>query len=192
MMDNATFNELLVQAHKHCVERLINITNSKADAEDVFMDAMYAFWKNWQAGKIKHHNNLKGLIFVMAKNLWYNKKRKEQRSAVKEYATAPENISIYEGYNSDIYEEVSYNPLIKSELAALNDTENKARQKAFNAAMQRLDEKCQTLLKQSIVYKVRLKQLREKLGFVSVDAVKMAKHRCKKTLIKYYKAATNK
>ena len=181
-MDPNDFKQWLVSAQQYCMPRLLRLTSSKADAEDAFMEAAFQFWQDLQAGKIKDNRNLKGLLFVMAKNIFLGQKRKQNRKSFREYPTDPQLLHTYEG-NSD----ESYDELVQKEEKDQSLLADQQRKKAFDKAMKTLEKKCQNLLMKFIGHNVRLKELQESMGFSSTDAVKTAKYRCKKKLVDSFK-----
>lgn len=182
-MNQESFKQLLKDAYAHCIPRLMKLTNSKADAEDVFMESMYQLWQSVQEGKLKHRGNLKAFIYVNAKNKWLNKHRKAKGGKTKIYSAAPETLSTHENTDGNHPYDDSFDPLITAENQAQINLENQKRQAALNTAMKQMGKKCQSLLIQSIVHKKKLKDLQKSLGFVSINAIKMAKSRCRKALM---------
>lgn len=186
-MVEVAFKELLVKANAYCLPRLIKLNASKADAEDAFMEAMYVFWEDEKAGKIKHRDNLSALIYVMAKNIWLMQKRKARRGQLQEYATDPADFKVIEGKTIGNDGAEDFDALIRSENEQVALEEKLKRELAFQHAFKQLSEQCRELLLKFIVEKVRLKELQEAMGFPSADAVKMAKYRCKRSLVGYFK-----
>jgi RNA polymerase sigma factor (sigma-70 family) len=178
-MDETSFKQFLVKAHRYCLPRLKRLTDSEADAEDVFMEAAYQFWKDLQTGKINDQRNLKALLFVMAKNKYISLMRKRKRKSLQEYSTDPQIIHLHERGDAS----ASFDQLVQAEEAQEAFLANEERTKAFQKAFQRLEKKCRELLEQFILEKKRLKELQQQLNFPSADAVKMAKYRCKKQLV---------
>jgi RNA polymerase sigma factor (sigma-70 family) len=178
-MDETSFKQFLVKAHQYCLPRLKRLTGSEADAEDVFMEAAYQFWKDLQVGKIKDQRNLKALLFVMAKNRYLSLMRKRKRKSLQEYSTDPQIIHLHERQAAN----ASFDELVQAEEAQETLLANEERSKAFQKAFQRLEKKCRDLLQQFILEKKRLKELQVQLDYPSVDAIKMAKYRCKKQLV---------
>ena len=192
-MDKESFRQFLKEAYDYCIPRLVRLTKSKADAEDAFMDAIYQFWKDLQENKVKHKGNLKALILVSARNKWLNKNRKEKGGKTKVYSSPSEVIQTHldnkEG--SSVSDEESYDPLIRAENQAELNHQDEKRKKAMNEAMKKLGKKCQSLLVQSIIHKKKLKELQTTLGYVSINAIKMAKVRCRKSFIQHFETIQN-
>jgi len=186
-MHKTEFDKLFHEAHDYCIGYLLKITHSKVDAEDVFMDAIAMFWVLYKQGKIKHQSNLKAYIATMAKRLWFEKKRKEERH--KEYSQAPEIVVQQAEANTNFNDTAVFDLLIKAETEQAQSTQLQARKKAFNAVFTTLGKKCQQLLISTIVYKIKMKDLMSTLNYGSVQTVKDAKYRCKKELIKKVREA---
>jgi len=189
-MNEGEFKRFLVEAHSYCMPRLTRLNAPEHEAEDAFMEAIYQFWSDISAGKVKHDSNLKALVFVMSRNRWLGQLRKSKRGNLQEYSTNPmEMLNLDQ--QSYVSKDVSqFDLMVKKEEEEERDLEKSRKNKAFQEAFQQLSGKCQQLLLQFIVEKQRLKDLQQSLGFISVDAIKMAKLRCKKSLVKYYKQIT--
>ncbi len=186
-MNEGEFKRFLVEAHKYCLPRLIRLNAPQHDAEDAFMESIYQFWRDMQDGKVSHTGNLKALVFVMSRNRWLGHIRKSRRGNLKEYNTDPVDLlnmdlQAYAGQDAE-----NYDKLVQQEEVAAAAGKKKQEQATFQQAFQQLNEKCRQLLLKFIVEKTRLKELQKTMGFVSTDAIKMAKMRCKKSLVKYYK-----
>ena len=153
---------------------------------------MYGFWKEEKAGKLKHRDNLPAFIFVMARNIWLMQKRKAKRGQFQEYATDPQDFAFLENKAGPPQEEAAFNALIRSEEEEAAWEQQQQRDLSFQRAFQQLSEQCRHLLTQFIVEKVRLKDLQQQLGYSSADAVKMAKYRCKKNLVRFFKQQQGK
>ncbi|MCB0642122.1 MAG: sigma-70 family RNA polymerase sigma factor [Phaeodactylibacter sp.] len=180
-MDDSAFKAFLLKAHAYCLPKLNRLTQSAADSEDVFMEAAYQFWKDLQSGKIKNQRNLKALLFVMAKNRYISLQRKRKRKSLQEHSTDPQLIHLESAAHQP--QGNIPDPLVEQEEAAAEAQVQQHRQQAFDRALQQLDAKCRELLLRFIVEKERLKDLAQSLGYPSVDAVKMAKYRCKEKLV---------
>ena len=186
-MHEAEFDKLFHEAYDYCIGYLRKITHSKVDAEDVFMEAIAMFWVLYKKGKIKNQSNLKAYIATIAKRLWFEKKRKEEKH--KEYPQAPEIVVQQAEANTNLNDSTVFDLLIKAETEQAQNAELQARKNAFNNVFTTLGKKCQQLLMATIVYKVRMKELMETLNYGSVQTVKDAKYRCKKELVKKVQAA---
>ena len=183
-MDENSFKAFLAKAQPYCMSRLQKLTQSKATAEDVFWEAAFQLWRDFQMDKVKNQRNLKALLFVMAKNLYFNQIRKNKSKP--EYSTDPQQMPLMEGAagGSTSLNEVDH--LVKAEETESQLKADQQRNQAFQKAMKKLGEKCQQLLTKFIVEKQRMKTLQQSLGYPSANAVKMAKLRCKKKLITFF------
>lgn len=184
-MHDTEFDNLFHEAYDYCIGYLLKITHSKTDAEDVFMEAIAIFWVLYKQGKINHQNNLKAYIATTAKRIWFEKKRKQERS--KEYSQAPEIVAQQAETNTNFNDLAVFDLLVKTETELAQNAQRQARKANLKAVFQTLGEKCQQLLMETIVYKVKMKDLMETLNYGSLQTVKDAKYRCKKTLIKKLK-----
>ncbi|MEN0004336.1 MAG: sigma-70 family RNA polymerase sigma factor [Bacteroidota bacterium] len=184
-MDRNSFDQFVVKAHEQCIPSLIKLTGSRADAEDVLMEALYKLWINLESGKVKHQANLKGYAFTMAKNIWINQKRK----SVREYSTDPHELPLHENQPMPYASGEEFDPIVFQEEEEAALSLKLQEEKALHKALKKLDTSCKNLLTNFIVKKYSLKKLQEKMGLASTNAVKTAKYRCKKKLIALYKEA---
>lgn len=181
-MNKTEFDQLFHEAHDYCIGYLLKITHSKADAEDLFMEAIAMFWVLYKKGKIKHQNNPKAYIATIAKRLWFEKKRKKEKN--KEYTQAPEIVAKQAEANTSLNDTAAFDLLIKGEVEQAQKAQHQVRKSNFKTVFSTLGKKCQQLLMATIVYKKKMKELMGVLGYGSIQTVKDAKYRCKKTLIK--------
>ena len=189
-MNEGEFKRFLVEAHTYCIPRLTRLNAPEHEAEDAFMEAIYQFWSDINAGKVKHDSNLKALVFVMSRNRWLGQLRKAKRGNLQEYSTNPMEMLNLDQKTYATKDATQFDLMVKKEEEEEKDLEKNRKKEAFQKAFKQLSDKCQQLLLQFIVEKQRLKNLQQSLGFISVDAIKMAKLRCKKSLVKYYKQIT--
>ncbi len=181
-MDNKAFKELFMECQPYCVKSLVKMTSSKADAEDAFMEAISKFWLLQQQGNVKHQNNVKAFVLVMAKNIWLQKKRKNKNH--QEFAFEQDIMEQRQAQQMDVHDEASFNELLQTEILEAAESEKQQRIQSFNSVFKSLSDKCQQLLKATIVYKKRMKELQDTLGLATTQTVKTAKYRCKKNLMK--------
>lgn len=184
------FNRFFTDCYTSFMPQLIGMTKSEDAAKDAFMDAMYKLWKMLVQGDMPYRANLKGYVFVMVKNEWLQVKRRQKKMPM---AHTLEDSDVEQFFikamNLDDVE--SYNPLIASETATEMEQQKQAKIQAIVTAFAQLGKKCQRLIRDTTVYKVKLSLLQKELGYASYNATKVAKHQCKMALIKKYTALMN-
>jgi RNA polymerase sigma factor (sigma-70 family) len=176
MLNTSTFNEFYTQAWRFCKPRLRKLTSNEADVEDVFAEAIARFWVNSQQGKVQHNGNHEALVYVMARNLWLGNYRKNKGIYL-------DSIDAQTGLEAELQIADNELDMLNGWIATADKTEQ---DEAINKAWQKLDEKCQTLLTATIVYKEKQEDLAEKLGMKNTDTIKASKYRCLQYLKKFY------
>ena len=181
-----SFNQFFAECYPVFIRQLTGMTQSEAAARDAFMDALYKFWKKLVNGELGYRENLKGYLFVMAKNEWLQRKRTEKKQAT--FTLQADEVELYLAKQPDNKEEENYNPLLQNELDKLLNKKQQQRVLAISAAFEELGEKCKRILRDTIVYKIKLKSLQHELGYASYNALKVAKYQCKASLLKKVQA----
>lgn len=173
--DDRGLRSVFEQGNKYCVLTLIKKTNcTKADAEDIFMDAILIFRENILNGKLQQLSNLKTYLFGICWNLWrdlnYARKRwqREENEVQRQLylALEPETKG-----------------LSTLELDELK-TEAEEQLKWVQRALARLNENCQKLLKLVYMEKRKYEEVAHMMGFASANVVKVSKYRCHQKWVK--------
>jgi RNA polymerase sigma factor (sigma-70 family) len=173
-MNPTDFRAFYLQCWKHCKPRLLNLTTNMADIEDVFAEAIARFWVKYQQGEIQHQDNLNGLVYVMAKNLWLNQLRKRQQFEPT-LSLDDDNRPIQTGGEWD------------EAILKLTESPNEDQQtEMLTRAWKKLENKCQELLKATVIERERQQELLAKMDYKNTDTVKAAKYRCLQSLKKLY------
>jgi len=151
-------------------KHVCNNGGSLEDAFDVFQDALMVFYKlvvteKYDSEKYKVH----GFVFAISKNLWINLIKKRINSTKREKLVA----------NDDL------------EPSILENLIDKERKSTLDLLFQSMGEKCTEILTMFFYHKYSLKEIAQKLGDMSEDAVKVKSHRCKKLLANKVKANKN-
>jgi RNA polymerase sigma factor (sigma-70 family) len=177
-MNPTDFRAFYSQCWKHCKPRLMNLTSNMADIEDAFAEAIARFWVKYQQGDVRNEDNLNGLVYVMAKNLWLNQLRKQQQFAPTLSLNDDERPVQVGGEWDDAI------------LKLIEPTESGQQTESLAKAWERLENKCQELLKATVIERERQQELLVKMDYKNTDTVKAAKYRCLQSLKKlYYQAA---
>lgn len=175
-MNPTEFRAFYNDCWKYCKPRLRNLTTNQADIEDVFAEAISRFWVNAQQGKITHADNHFALVYVMAKNLWLGKLRKEKR---------------FTGVSIDARNDFDFElqlPTDEQDFLSkmIQEKDDYHQEQSIKSAWEKLDTKCRDLLNATIIYKERQDELIEKMNFKNTDTVKATKYRCLQYLKKFY------
>lgn len=148
---------LLPKVKKHVLAN----SGSLEDAYDVFQDGVMVFYKLVVTGKFDDDKySIHGFVFTICKNLWINLVKKRASTQNRE-----QNVE------KDAFDQ--------SVLENIIDTE---RAEALHQVFQSLGDKCTEIMTLFFYHRLSLKEIAEKLGDMSEDAVKVKNHRCKKML----------
>jgi len=146
------------------VKKYIRSNNGKGeDAEDMFQDALVILYKYIKTGQYDESYSLGGFLMTVCKNLWINKAKKDSR-----------NVRI------DKYDMPDHNDVV-------DDMITQEREKMVADAMSELGPRCQELLMLSNFEKLSSREIAEKMGFESEDAVKTRKYKCMQRLMEIVK-----
>jgi RNA polymerase sigma factor (sigma-70 family) len=110
-------------------------------------------------GKYNQEYELAAFLYVICKNLWTNKIKREKRISY-----LPENY--------DIDDKFDFSDHIVT----------KEKKQVLNEIIEKLGGKCYQLLQYSIFFKYKPDEIIAKMGFASVNAVKTQKYKCKQKL----------
>lgn len=133
-------------------------SGSQEDAEDMFQDAILALFKMIKSGKYNTAYELEGFLYSVARNLWINKAKREQRKL----------------------------PLLEGMEWASPDTLSilsKERENIVNETFGKIGDRCKQLLTLVIYFDHSMKELCEKMGFPNENAAKTQHYKCKQRLI---------
>jgi RNA polymerase sigma factor (sigma-70 family) len=151
------------------IRKLINTgTEKEENAKDVLQEALLVFYKHVLTNKFDEQYEIAGFIYRVAKNLWLNQLKKDQRFV----ELKPETIENIKDTN------------------ILDQIGTKERKELVQKLFDQLDEKCKELITYSLYEELSMKEVAEKTGHTSANAATVAMHRCKKYLmdqVKKYK-----
>ena len=136
------------------------------EAQDIFQDAVIAFYKYVRMNQFKEGNNVTGFIYSISKNLWINRVKQKNRMVV--------NIEKHE--NNFIEENDFFSQIISNERA------NKIQE-----ILSQLGERCKELLTHSIYDRMTMEEISKKMGFNNADTAKTKHYKCKQRLIELVK-----
>ncbi|MBQ4818909.1 hypothetical protein [Aquimarina sp. MMG016] len=165
------FDRFLKDLFEQLKPKLLSLTQSRQEAEDIFIAAMQKFWERFVIRQEKIPENSMGYIFVMCKNNWLISKRHPWNSIVlKEVLSEDHKLNDQHNLNAD-------DPMENLEVEWLQ-------KRALSQALDTLSEKCKTLMQSEMDPNTKLKDLQRQLGFQNYQALVQAKYNCKKRLIK--------
>jgi len=133
------------------------------EAQDIFQDAVIAFYKYVTENKFKDGNSVAGFIYTISKNLWVNRVKQKNR---------------FEG-NVEVHANVHAEEMEIQTRDTSSDREAK-----INEILSQLGDRCKELLTYSIFYKMSMEDISIKMGFNNADTAKTKNYKCKQRLIK--------
>lgn len=170
-------DEVFVSAHQVCVAQLTKLTGSNADAEDLFMDAMWLFRSVLLKGKIPNASNINGYLFTIARNLFLKQTRNNEKWV---HASADEKEV------AQFLTKMANNAHEQEEFEFEGASEKEQRFTAVIQAFDSLGEQCRKLLEAYLLQEIPLKDLQVPLGYNNYDTIRAAKYQCKKSLIEKF------
>jgi RNA polymerase sigma factor (sigma-70 family) len=135
----------------------------KADADDVFQDAMMIFYKQVIKNSFDTKYNVYGYLYKLSINCWINKIKKESRMELMD----------------EMAETRSEETLVVTE-SMISDHDENLLKNLFSD----IGEKCIELLTYTIYNNLLMEDIMIRMGLTSVIAVKMQQQRCKQKLVK--------
>lgn len=166
------FNEFFVEAYAKCKPKLLQLTKSQFDTDDLFAEVMAKFWERFV---IKEETlpteNINGYIYRMCINAFHNMKRKQNSEKLDFFHNLPDKISEEEGNDDDLWNELK------------ND---EVKYTAFQNAIKKLCDKCKSLFDAILFEGKKLKDLWEPMGYKNYQLIVQAKYNCKKKLTRYF------
>jgi RNA polymerase sigma factor (sigma-70 family) len=143
-----------------------NNRGNKEQAEDIFHDAIIKLIVKVRNKELGEESDLYAYLFVMAKNMWIVKAKRDQKVQFVEEV-------VESGYDAADSEDVS---------------ESGEKTKAMEEALSSIGEKCKELLMLTFYLNYSLKEAAEKLGISNEEVAKTNQYRCKKKLFEVIKS----
>lgn len=152
--------EFLYQEIYPKIEKFILGNNgNKQEAEDVFQESIIKIFYKIKNNQIFNKKSISGLIFIISKNIWFNKIKRERKKI--------------ELLDIDEYEL----PNIE-----LNQNEDK-----IDKILSNMDSCCRQVLFYAIFDKLTMEEISNKMNFKSKDVTKTKNYKCKKKLKNFLK-----
>ena len=134
---------------------------TKLDAEDCFQEAVLVLVKKVQDGSFNAQFEVKNFLFILARNSWYNKLKKNAKMSsgeLEDYHLEDDNVGIEEVMVDD------------------------ARQEAIKKMLDLVGEKCKELLKLMIFENKKVVEVMSIMNISSDEVVRTTHYRCKNKL----------
>lgn len=162
-------NKVLTYLYKTYFPRVKKLVVSNCgkqeDAEDIFQEAIVAFYKHVTMERFKEEYEIGAFIYTVARNLWINQaKRKKINLPVEDNKEIPAEYT-----------------------NALDSIISNERELLVKNIINQLGERCKELLTHTIYHKLSMKEVCEKMGFSTEDGAKTKNYKCKQRLIELMK-----
>ncbi|MDO7135437.1 hypothetical protein [Algibacter lectus] len=166
------FNRFFEDTFKKLLPKLTALTNSRDDAQDVFITSMHKFWERFVIKQEELPLNSIAYIYMMCRNAWLHKKRQPWNSVI---------LVDNNAYNLN----KAKNDILVTEQEKI-DLENdiSLKHKALSIAINELCDKCKKLIEAELDNNIKLKDLQQEMGYNNYQALVQAKYNCKKRLVK--------
>ncbi len=144
---------------------VINNSGSTAEAQDIFQDAVVAFFQHVLANKFDDSKSVDGFIYAITRNRWINRAKKLK--------TMVAGLEPGEHFATQADENEFLTRTIDSERA-----------QKIDALLSQLGARCKALLTFSIFYKLPMEEIAQRMEYNGPDAAKTQNYKCKQKLIK--------
>lgn len=166
------FNQFFVEVYAKCKPKLLQLTKSKFDTDDLFSEVMAKFWERFV---IKQEplpkENINGYVYRMCINAFHNLKRKQNSDKIDYKNKIPENHIEHEESEQDLWQELK---------------KDEVKHTAFQNSLKKLCDKCKSLFDAILFEGKKLKDIWEPMGYKNYQLIVQAKYNCKKKLTRYF------
>ena len=156
-------NQLYLTVLPRIVGYVMKNSGSEEEAKDVFQDAVVIFYKQVKMNQLELRQSIAAYLFTVAKNLWINKAKREQRMHVTDEVPEQEQ---------------------KSEDNLLSLLITREREQQVINVFNQLGDRCAELLRYVFYKDYSLAEVKEIMGFSSAEVAHTQHYRCKKKLSK--------
>ena len=141
---------------------IISNSGDKAEAQDIFQDAVIAFYRYVKTGKFEKGASVDAFIFSVGKNLWVNRVKQKNRL-----------VSNADNHINQLMTEADFSAQII----------DKEREEKIQAVLSQLGERCKQLLTYSIFHNLSMEEISQKMDFNNANTAKTKNYKCKQRLI---------
>lgn len=160
--NHEVFSRLYKESYPKIRSYITRNDGSEEDAKDIFQETVIILMRAVLKNKIEYGKELQPYIYVVARNLWVDKKRKEKR-----IAKLDEQRETEDEYMTEITEHI----------------ELREREADLEGLLKKLGEKCFQILKEVIDGNTDYSDIAELIGVSNSNVVKVYKNRCKQKMI---------
>lgn len=159
--DRQAFALLYKKYYKMVEYFILKNSGNKADAQDVFQDALVVFYEKTLSSSFQLTSTIKTFLYAIARNIWLKKIRDQKlQLATKDFEQV---IALEENNTVEVQE------------AKFIQIEN---------ALTQLGVKCREIIVKFYFYKKKMTEIAEELAYTNADNVKNQKYKCMQQLKK--------
>ena len=136
------------------------------EAQDIFQDAVIAFYKYVRMNQFKEGNSVAGFIYSISKNSWINRAKQKNRT-----------VGNMEKHENNFAEENNF----------FAQTISDERTQKIQEILSQLGERCKELLTYSIYNRMTMEEISQKMGLNNANTAKTKHYKCKQRLIELVK-----
>ena len=181
--DDSLFSKVVSSNfQQHFYTPILLLTKDRSLVDEIYTLSITKFWERFVLwGEELPSSNINGYIFKMARNAFFEMKRKQSTIKASSIVSV-DAIEIFETYSAYMYEEEPY------ESVELN-SEKDALLKAVIQAMTQLNPLCKQIIEKNILERDSLKSIKEELALGGTyNSIVQKKKRCIKRLKKLLNA----
>ena len=177
MGNESLFNKVVTSNFKqHFYTPILHITKDKGMVEEIYILSITKFWERFVLwGEELPQSNIQGYIFQMARNAFFEVKRKQ--STIKaSFIMSVDATEIYEVYGAYVSENEAYTD-------TTTDSDQHVLLRSVFDAMGQLDPLCHEIIEKNILENNLLKTIKEELALSGTyNSIVKKKKRCIKKL----------
>lgn len=170
--NEAPFNSFFDFTYKKIKPKLLLLTKSLDDSQEIFVISMQKFWERFVINQENLPHNSTGYILTMCKNAWLMQKRNKTNKIIFIEDLALDQKSLETDSLSNNIED-----------SIVKENEELLKYQALEEALNSLSSKCRLLIENELDNDKQLKDLQEEFGYSNYQALVQAKYNCKKRLI---------
>lgn len=182
--DDRLFNKVVSSRYKqHFCDSILAITKGLDAAEEIYILSITKFWERFiLGGEELPDSNINGYIFQMARNAFFEKKRK-QTTTKASMTVSLDATEVYKTYISYVNGNKSITDAVSS------DSQRVVVLRAVFDALAKLDPLCSQIIEKNILENNLLKTVKEELALTGTyNSIVKKKKRCIKKLRNLFKA----
>lgn len=162
---------LIYENYHAMIKRLVmHNSGTSEEADDIFQETLVIFYRNIQDDKFQGKSSIKTYLYVVARNLWYQKIRKSRKVNFVDIEVLPDN-----SHPTDKLIEQEEQPFLHRKLKHM---------------LTEISSSCRELLTDFYYAEMTLDTIRDKYKLASKQVAKTKKYRCLKKLIEKFHGKT--